>query len=342
MQSSSFTDNYGVYAGAIETGSGSLTVQNSIFSGNIARSSLNATTAGGAIFVGAGTAEITSSAFLNNVTGGQGGAVVNYAAVTMTNCTIYGNGAGEGGAIVNGLTGDMELTNCTLYGNISDLGGISNYGTMTLRNTIVAGSTSQNCRGPGALTDGGYNIEDSDTCGFTSGNYSLANTNPLLSSPGKYSGNTWTVALLPNSPAIDMIPHGTNGCGTDVTVDQRGIQRPQGADSRCDAGAFESQGFTVQKISGGYQTSGNENSFAFPLRLVVSSRYGEPVANGQITFSGPKSGASTKPVVNTASISSSGSAAQLVVGNGIPGQFSVTGSATGIYAPVYYNLTNAP
>lgn len=342
MQSCSFTDNYGTYAGAIDAVSGSLTVQNSIFSGNIARSSLNPTTAGGAIYVGLGTAEITSSAFLNNVTGGQGGAVVNYAALTMTNCTLYGNGAGEGGAIYNGQPGKMELTNCTLYGNISALGGISNYGTMTLRNTIVAGSTSQNCLNAVPLTDGGYNIEDTDTCGFTSGNYSLANTNPLLSSPGNYSGNTWTVALLPNSPAIDMIPHGTNGCGTDVTVDQRGIQRPQGACFRCDAGAFESQGFTVQKISGDYQSSGSHNFFAFPLRLVVSSRYGEPVANGQITFSGPGSGASTKPVVNTASISMSGCAAQLVIGNGIAGQFCVTGSATGIYAPVYYNLTNVP
>jgi hypothetical protein len=195
-----------------------------------------------------------------------------------------------------------------------------------------------------ALIDGGYNIEDTDTCGFTSGNYSLANTNPLLSSPGNYSGNTWTVALLPNSPAIDMIPLGTNGCGTDVTVDQRGIHRPQGPYSKCDAGAFESQGFTVQKISGDYQSSGLDLQYCFllPLRLVVSSRYGEPVANGQINFSGPASGAGTEPVVNTASISSSGSAAQLVIGNCTLGQFSVTGSATGIYAPVYYNLTNVP
>jgi len=239
-------------------------------------------------------------------------------------------------------TGVMELTNCTLYGNISASGGISNYGVMTLQNTIIAGSTSQNCLNAGVLVDGGYNIEDSDTCGFTSGNYSLVNTAPLLSSPGSYAGNTWTLALLPNSPAIDMIPYGTNGCGTDVTVDQRGIKRPQGAYSRCDAGAFESQGFIVQKISGDYQSSGLQNTFAFPLRIVVSSRYGEPVANGQITFSGPGIGASTEPVVNTASISSSGNAVQLVIGNGTLGEFWVTGSATGISSPVYYNLTNVP
>jgi len=342
VQSSSFTDNYGGEAGAIYTWKGSLTVQNSIFSSNIARRSTTPTTGGGAISVGNGTAEIRGSAFLNNVTGGKGGAVVNDATLTMTNCTIYGNGAGEGGAIVNGQTGVMELTNCTLYGNISDYGGIRNYGKMTLQNTIIAGTTSQNCLNTGVLVDGGYNIEDSDTCGFTSGNYSLVNTDTLLSSPGNYSGNTWTLALLPNSPAIDMIPYGTNGCGTDVTVDQREIQRPQGAYSRCDAGAFESQGFIVQKISGDYQSSGIQNTFAFPLRLVVSSRYGEPVANGQITFSGPGIGASTEPVVNTAFISSSGSAAQLVIGNGTPGDLWVTGSATGIYSPVYYNLTNVP
>ena len=39
------------------------------------------------------------------------------------------------------------------------------------------------------------------------------------------------------SPAINAIPKATNGCGTEVKTDQRGVKRPQG--SGCDTGAFE-------------------------------------------------------------------------------------------------------
>src|SRR3712207_9265977 len=41
------------------------------------------------------------------------------------------------------------------------------------------------------------------------------------------------------SPAIDLIPQGTNGCATDLTEDQRGETRPKG--QGCDAGAFEAE-----------------------------------------------------------------------------------------------------
>ena len=39
------------------------------------------------------------------------------------------------------------------------------------------------------------------------------------------------------SPAIDRILGGANGCGTDITTDQRGVTRPQG--DYCDIGAYE-------------------------------------------------------------------------------------------------------
>jgi hypothetical protein len=62
---------------------------------------------------------------------------------------------------------------------------------------------------------------------------------PLLDN----SGPTWTHALQLGSPAIDLIPVGTNGCGSTLTTDQRGISRPQDGDGNglalCDIGAFE-------------------------------------------------------------------------------------------------------
>lgn len=48
---------------------------------------------------------------------------------------------------------------------------------------------------------------------------------------------TQTIALLKGSPALNAIPKGTNGCGTEIKTDQRGVKRLQG--TRCDIGAYE-------------------------------------------------------------------------------------------------------
>ena len=82
----------------------------------------------------------------------------------------------------------------------------------------------------GTIADGGYDIDDGTTCGFSSANHSLSNANPRLDPHGLQSngGPTQTVAVLAASPAVDAIPPGAIGCGTDITTDQRGQHRPQG------------------------------------------------------------------------------------------------------------------
>ena len=80
----------------------------------------------------------------------------------------------------------------------------------------------------------GFTLDDDGTCG--SGPTDLPNTDPML---GALTPDAVpTVALLPGSPAIDVIPV------ADCTepADQRGIARPQGAG--CDIGAFERIQFT--------------------------------------------------------------------------------------------------
>lgn len=88
-------------------------------------------------------------------------------------------------------------------------------------------------------------------------------------------GTTPTHALLPGSPALDIIPRGVNGCGTEFITDQRGVTRAQG--SGCDAGAFELERFdetppvitatvtdlssvtpTVENLSCGLEPTANE------------------------------------------------------------------------------------
>jgi hypothetical protein len=145
-----------------------------------------------------------------------------------------------GGAIFN--AGTLEVINSTFSGNSATSGGALLNGensSMTLGNTIVANSTfGGNCSFEfgNPITDGGYNIDDDGTCGFTQATGSLPDTNPLLDPAGlaDNGGPTLTIALQPESPAVDLVGH--EACPPPKT-DQRGVERPQG--EACDSGSFE-------------------------------------------------------------------------------------------------------
>lgn len=109
-----------------------------------------------------------------------------------------------------------------------------------LANTLIASSsTVDNCVDVNNLiTDSGYNLSSDSTCNLTP-DTSLPNTNPNLGPLASNGGPTQTHALLASSPAIDKILQGTNGCGTTITADQRGIARPQPQGGACDIGAYE-------------------------------------------------------------------------------------------------------
>ena len=134
----------------------------------------------------------------------------------------------------------MTILNSTFSGNSAQNSGggiINDVGTVTLGSTILSDSTSGgNCSG--AITDGGYNIDDGTTCAFSADNDSLPDTDPRLASTLAYNGGpTKTIALLRGSPALNAIPEAVNGCATEITTEQRGLKRPQG--TKCDIGAFE-------------------------------------------------------------------------------------------------------
>jgi uncharacterized repeat protein (TIGR01451 family) len=256
--------------GGILSMGGSLTLTNSTVSGNSASSDVSFSTAVGGISVGgfSGPASLTltnstvsgnSASALSDAFGG----IIDSASganVTATNSTVSGNSASASGgpgafsSAVGGISnsgGSLSLTNVTLADNsvsepnggfLPAVGGVSNFfdGTLTTENSVIAGqSGGPNCYGLGAGSDRGYNLDDGNSCGFSSANNSLSNTNPLLdpASLKDNGGPTQTIALEPGSPAIDPIPTAVNGCGTTITTDQRGVTRPQG--SGCDIGAFE-------------------------------------------------------------------------------------------------------
>jgi hypothetical protein len=232
---------------------GTVTITNSTLSGNDASN-------GGSGILNFGTVTITNSTISGNSSTGGGGGIFNSrdtAAVTITNCTLSGNSANFAGGIYN-FAGTVNLTNSTISGNSAVdsgnlVGGIYNPsgGTVNARNTIIAKNTdtsgSPDFSGP--VTSAGHNLIGNTTgsSGWGPTDYtgtSAAPLDPKFDPAGlkDNGGPTKTIALQPDSPAIDA-----GGSGGPAT-DQRGlVARPyddpavpngNGSDGS-DIGAFE-------------------------------------------------------------------------------------------------------
>jgi parallel beta-helix repeat protein/predicted outer membrane repeat protein len=158
-------------AGIYHYGVGTLTVQNSVFSGNVSTSdggaiynysgalviqsstfSSNRAVRGGAIFMYSGALTIQSSTFSGNVATGDGGAIYLYSsgALTMTDSTLSGNQAQNGGAIYLYRAAASTITNSTISGNSASNrgGGIYLYGqTLTINNSTLTGNTASSSGG---------------------------------------------------------------------------------------------------------------------------------------------------------------------------------------------------
>ena len=167
-----------------------------------------------------------------------GGGISNYSAtLNATNVTISGNSASSvGGGIYNDY-GPLSLTNVTISGNSAGEGGgiLNSRATATLQGSIIANSTGGDCyyaSGSMFVSNGGSAADDT-SCSL-SGPSDLNGANPLLGPLANNGGPTQTMALQPNSPAIDRVP--TTLCPPPST-DQRGVTRPQGP--ACDSGAYE-------------------------------------------------------------------------------------------------------
>jgi hypothetical protein len=96
-------------------------------------------------------------------------------------------------------------------------------------NTLLASNSPVNCSG--WLTDAGHNLSSDTSCPFT-GPGSMNGTDPMLGPLADNDGPTFTMALLPGSPAIDA-----GDTGAAPATDQRGRPRPVGA--AADIGAYE-------------------------------------------------------------------------------------------------------
>ena len=352
----SFYTNTANLGGAVFNDAGNMTIAGSIFVQNTSVFS------GGALFNDAGQTAIANSAFTdNNTSTADGGAIFNSDATTSTlivdGSTFNGNRAFKGGAIQSHkvlhlsnstfhnntatdaaggggalrLMDTVYITNTTIYSNGApgNGGGVriaSPTGSFSFVNVIIAGNSGGACSTAGGGFVGSTNLATDNTCGA---NFTQVD-DVLLGAFGNYGGDTETVPLLPGSSAID-----SGSASACPATDQRGVGRVKA----CDIGAFESQGFTLTKTGGYYQSTAWGTPFPDPLALSVVSSQSEPVDGGHVTFAGPLIGPSTVPVSLTATIASGAVSVNMTANNTI-GKYLVTAGARGAL-PVAYSLTNA-
>lgn len=255
-----------------------MTITNSTIKGNTATSTVTgANGVGGGVYVER-TANISSSTISGNtaagtsVNNGNGGGLANNGTFTLINSTISGNTAGNaGGGMQSGdVTGaSATLTNTTITGNTTPNGfggGLRNFGTIRLRNTIVAGNTGptdpdvRNGTSPAFTSLGNNLIGNVGTAtGFTDGvngdvvGSSDAPVAARLAPLGNYGGATFTHALLNGGAPSSAALNAGNYCVVDLSCasdnppvpllyDQRGAIRHNIntiGQSNVDIGAFE-------------------------------------------------------------------------------------------------------
>jgi VCBS repeat-containing protein len=164
--------------------------------------------------------------------GGSGGAW--FMGGTSTGSTIHGNNG-------PGVTGQGNVVGSTITDN-----GWGYTGSGALAGTILAGNTIPHIGGSdcssSAMTDGGYNLSQDTSCGFSTARHSLSGVDPKLGALQNNGGPQLTQAPAFTSPVVNKIPPGTivDGITLCPGTDGRGVARPQPSIGVwCDMGAEE-------------------------------------------------------------------------------------------------------
>jgi len=245
-----------------------------------------------------GNLTVNSCAITGN-SGTTGAGVFNNAGVAqLVDSTIASNhitsGTGAGGVWNDGT---MNITSCTISANTGNVtGGLGGASTVVLRNTIVAGNTGSSTPDVnGSFSSGGYNLvgKSDGSAGLSNGmNHDQVGTvaaalDAKLGRLQDNGGSTPTMALLANSPAIDM------GTSAGLTVDQRGEPRRfdfpsiNNAADGTDIGAFELAlpRLSLQRMSSSVVLSwpGYDSSFVVESKASLSGMESWMAASGTPT-----------------------------------------------------------
>jgi hypothetical protein len=301
-------DNYALYGGGgVVGGGGGLSIVESTFTNNTIGTRASY---GGALIAGTSTILKNSTVHRNGVqdTGGHGAGIYNPASarIVLVNTTVTGNYLGSngyGGAAGVENSGEAVLRGSLIAGNYAPLDPYCSppipgevlssdwQGAMTsLGHNFVGGCTAADlysCSQPAAC--GGLVAQDRVGVAIEDVVETVPSQDPpalraLLAANG---GPTPTVALLPESPAIDDIPPGecVDDGGSPLLTDQRGTSKPQGPG--CDVGSFEfalprGSGFWAHQCSGlGYaQLTPDEMQTLFDQVAAASPAFPECMPAG--------------------------------------------------------------
>jgi hypothetical protein len=251
---------------------------------------------GGAIFDG-DEVELIGCTFIGNQAQG-GGAIYNDAdyKLGMANCTLAKNsvsfnGGGGGGAILNRsyfTAGALTISDNTAdgYGGgiYNDFESSGKPFRASVMNSIIAGNHASHGSASdvfGTFESEGYNLVGISSAGngFTMGTDRSGTVfgplDPKLGPLAYNGGSTATMALLPDSPAIDQ-------GGVKGNVDQRGYTRPYdnpavpNAQNGTDIGAFEAQATPAPTPSpppcgGPTIVTNNDDSGRGSLRSIIAT-----------------------------------------------------------------------
>jgi uncharacterized repeat protein (TIGR01451 family) len=160
--------------------------------------------------LGLGNVTVNKCTFLGNTAGARGGGIFNdgedcLAALAVNASTFSKNSAAAGGTIF------VKDANATLLIADSIFNAGSSGGTLSNESAIV--------------TSYGFNLSSDDGAGLLTAATDLINTDPQLGTLQSNGGPTPTIALGPNSPAIDQGQRGVFAALSSNT-DQRGFPRP--------------------------------------------------------------------------------------------------------------------
>jgi len=217
-----------------------LIVTNSTVSGNTATGSgggISSNLSVGAFLTVIGSTFSANSAAVN----GGGIYLAGYDTSSIRNSTFSANTAATGGNLwILPVTSSSVTSSTFSGGTVHNDGGFQ----LPVSNSIFAAS----CTGTD-IVNVGFNIDSGTGCGFGSANNSMSSTDALLGPLQNNGGPTFTMAILPGSPAIDA------GSAFGLTTDQRGLTRPinhasvPNAGDGSDIGAFEMQVPTAASAS---------------------------------------------------------------------------------------------
>jgi hypothetical protein len=227
--------------GIVNNGSGTVTITQSTVSNN----TVTEGSGGGAANNGSGTFNILDSTFVGNVSDIRGGGILVQGGTLNIIDSTFNDNSGLGGAISTFHDdGSIDIIDSTLADNPSSEAGDDIFilegdtVTVTVAGSILTNSGGSTVSCSGAVTDGGYNIDNGTSCGFTAAS-DHSSTDPDLGSLASNGGPTQTMALDAGSAAIEAGESGTACTSVNDSEDQRGYERPGVAGTACSIGAYE-------------------------------------------------------------------------------------------------------